>query len=62
MITDKPHINVVWLKRDLRLEDNEAISNALVSGRPDYCFTFLNNFCWTICIIANGIGILLSNP
>ena len=34
MTTDKPHINLVWLKRDLRLEDNEAISNALASGRP----------------------------
>lgn len=29
-----PQINVVWLKRDLRLEDNEAIFNALASGRP----------------------------
>ncbi|WP_299126323.1 FAD-binding domain-containing protein [uncultured Winogradskyella sp.] len=27
----KEHINVVWLKRDLRLQDNEAISNALKS-------------------------------
>lgn len=34
MITDKPHINLVWLKRDLRLEDNEAIFNALASGKP----------------------------
>ena len=31
MITDKEHINVVWLKRDLRLQDNEAITNALKS-------------------------------
>ncbi|MUU78345.1 cryptochrome/deoxyribodipyrimidine photo-lyase family protein [Winogradskyella endarachnes] len=29
----KEHINVVWLKRDLRLQDNEAISNALKSGK-----------------------------
>ena len=28
----KPELHVVWLKRDLRLEDNEAISNALASG------------------------------
>ncbi|OBX22870.1 deoxyribodipyrimidine photo-lyase [Gelidibacter algens] len=34
MITDKPHINLVWLKRDLRLEDNEAIFNALASNKP----------------------------
>lgn len=34
MIIDKPHINLVWLKRDLRLEDNEAIFNALSSGKP----------------------------
>ena len=26
-------INIVWLKRDLRLEDNEAIFNALQSGK-----------------------------
>ena len=29
----KEHINVVWLKRDLRLQDNEALSNALKSGK-----------------------------
>lgn len=33
MPTDKEHINVVWLKRDLRLQDNEAISNALSTGK-----------------------------
>ncbi|MCK0178319.1 deoxyribodipyrimidine photo-lyase [Flavobacteriaceae bacterium S0862] len=33
MNTRKLEINVVWLKRDLRLEDNEAIFNALVSGK-----------------------------
>lgn len=32
MLTDKESISVVWLKRDLRLEDNEAIHNALMSG------------------------------
>jgi deoxyribodipyrimidine photo-lyase len=32
MTTNAPKINVVWLKRDLRLEDNEAICNALASG------------------------------
>jgi deoxyribodipyrimidine photo-lyase len=30
---DREHINVVWLKRDLRLQDNEAISNALQSKK-----------------------------
>lgn len=29
----KETINVVWLKRDLRLHDNEAISNAIRSGK-----------------------------
>lgn len=29
----KPQIQVVWLKRDLRLQDNEAIFNALKSGK-----------------------------
>lgn len=33
MNTDKERINIVWLKRDLRLEDNEAIFNALNSKR-----------------------------
>jgi len=33
MNTDKERINIVWLKRDLRLEDNEAIFNALNSDR-----------------------------
>jgi deoxyribodipyrimidine photo-lyase len=30
----KPHIAIVWLKRDLRLHDNEAIYNALNTGKP----------------------------
>lgn len=30
-MTPKETINIVWLKRDLRLDDNEAISNALKS-------------------------------
>ena len=29
----KPQIHIVWLKRDLRLQDNEAIFNALQSGK-----------------------------
>jgi len=33
MNTDKERINIVWLKRDLRLEDNEAIFNALTAER-----------------------------
>ncbi|XCF04926.1 deoxyribodipyrimidine photo-lyase [Tamlana crocina] len=37
----KPEIHLVWLKRDLRLQDNEAICNALNSGGNLlllYCF------------------------
>ncbi|WP_179346474.1 cryptochrome/deoxyribodipyrimidine photo-lyase family protein [Winogradskyella ursingii] len=34
MNNDREHINVVWLKRDLRLQDNEAISVALNSKKP----------------------------
>ncbi len=34
MPTDKKKISLVWLKRDLRLQDNEAIVNALNSGKP----------------------------
>ncbi len=30
----KDTVNVVWFKRDLRLQDNEAIKNALESGKP----------------------------
>ena len=33
MHKEKEHINVVWFKRDLRLQDNEAISNALKSKK-----------------------------
>src|SRR5690606_3873707 len=32
MPTDKEPISVVWLKRDLRLDDNEAIQKALDSS------------------------------
>ena len=34
MNTNKKHINVVWFKRDLRLQDNEAIFNATKSDIP----------------------------
>ena len=30
----KPNLHIVWLKRDLRLQDNEAIYNAIKSGEP----------------------------
>nr|WP_321222482.1 FAD-binding domain-containing protein [uncultured Psychroserpens sp.] len=33
MSTNTSNINIVWLKRDLRLEDNEAIANALATGK-----------------------------
>ncbi len=32
-MSDRENITVVWLKRDLRLEDNEALYNALQSGK-----------------------------
>jgi len=32
-MSEKEHINVVWLKRDLRLQDNEAIANALKTNK-----------------------------
>jgi len=34
MLTNKKHINVVWFKRDLRLQDNEAFFNATKTGTP----------------------------
>ena len=34
METYKSHINIVWFKRDLRLQDNEAIFNAVHSKTP----------------------------
>jgi deoxyribodipyrimidine photo-lyase len=34
METSKPHINIVWFKRNLRLQDNEAIVNALSKNIP----------------------------
>ena len=33
MRTDREEINVVWFKRDLRLQDNEAIYNAITSSK-----------------------------
>jgi len=34
MSINKPHINIVWFKRDLRLQDNEAIYNAIAADTP----------------------------
>ncbi|MGL5111438.1 MAG: deoxyribodipyrimidine photo-lyase/cryptochrome family protein [Flavobacterium sp.] len=34
MKTNKKQINIVWFKRDLRLQDNEAIFNALSAEQP----------------------------
>lgn len=34
MKTNKKQINIVWFKRDLRLQDNEAIHNALSAEQP----------------------------
>lgn len=34
MSTNKEHINIVWFKRDLRLQDNEAIYNAINTNCP----------------------------
>jgi deoxyribodipyrimidine photo-lyase len=33
LMNTKEKINLVWLKRDLRLHDNEAISNAIKNGK-----------------------------
>ena len=30
---NKEKINLIWLKRDIRLHDNEAISSAIKSGK-----------------------------
>jgi deoxyribodipyrimidine photo-lyase len=34
MNSNRNHINIVWFKRDLRLQDNEAIFNAMQSKTP----------------------------
>jgi deoxyribodipyrimidine photo-lyase len=34
MNSNRNHINIVWFKRDLRLQDNEAIFNAIQSKTP----------------------------
>ncbi len=34
MDKEKEHINIVWFKRDLRLQDNEAMHNALAADTP----------------------------
>lgn len=33
-MSNRPEINIVWLKRDLRLHDNEALYNAVLDGQP----------------------------
>jgi len=40
----KEKINLVWLKRDLRLHDNEAISNAVKNGKRFLIFMLLKQF------------------
>lgn len=43
-MSNRESINVVWLKRDLRLQDNEAIANALKSNKRTlllYVFEFI---------------------
>jgi len=43
-MNNKEEINVVWFKRDLRLQDNEAIFNALHSGRKTlFLYVFENS-------------------
>ena len=34
MNLNRKHINIVWFKRDLRLQDNEALYNAIQTGQP----------------------------
>jgi deoxyribodipyrimidine photo-lyase len=44
MHTNKEEIHVVWFKRDLRLQDNEAIQNALASNkRVLFLYVFENS-------------------
>ena len=42
-MSKKEHINIVWLKSDLRLQDNEAISNALKTGKRTLLLYFFEN-------------------
>ena len=43
-MANKEEINVVWFKRDLRLQDNEAIFNALKSGKKTlFLYIFENS-------------------
>ena len=43
-MNQKQKISLVWFKRDLRLNDNEAIFNALSSGAPVLLlYVFENN-------------------
>ena len=44
MNINREEIHVVWLKRDLRLQDNEAIYNALQSNeRTLFLYVFENS-------------------
>jgi deoxyribodipyrimidine photo-lyase len=57
----KKHINVVWFKRDLRLQDNEAFFNATKTGIPTLFLYVFEKSLKMIPITARDIGILLSN-
>ena len=37
---NKPPINIVWLKRDLRLSDHEPLTHSIESGKTLLCYVF----------------------
>ena len=41
MNTNKEFINIIWLKRDLRFNDNEAIFNACNSNKKSFVFIYV---------------------
>ncbi len=54
-------INLVWLKRDLRLTDHLPLQHALSSENPTVLLYILSPCCWMTHITPNVIGALFGN-
>ena len=57
-MNDRETINIVWLKRDLRLHDNEAIANAIIAKKRFLIVFVFENMLMDDPTIVNDIGTL----
>ena len=59
---NKEKINLVWLKRDLRLHDNEAISKAIKNGKRFLIFYAFEKKAIRRCVARRGRSRLRTCP